>query len=65
MPIRSEAQRRYLWANHPEIAKRWEEHTNPNARLPEHVPKKTKQHRAKMDHVRVSMRRSRRLRRRK
>lgn len=23
MPFRSEAQRRYLFANHPEIAKRW------------------------------------------
>lgn len=24
MPFKSEAQRGYLWANHPEIAKRWE-----------------------------------------
>ncbi len=23
MPFRSEAQRRYLWAQHPDIAKRW------------------------------------------
>ncbi len=23
MPFKSEAQRKYLWANHPEIAKRW------------------------------------------
>ena len=23
MPFRSEKQRRYLWAKHPEIAKRW------------------------------------------
>jgi len=23
MPFKSESQRRYLWANHPEIAKRW------------------------------------------
>lgn len=23
MPFRSEKQRRYLWKNHPEIAKRW------------------------------------------
>ena len=23
MPFRSEAQRRFLWAKHPEIAKRW------------------------------------------
>jgi len=25
MPFKSEAQRRYLWANEPEIAKRWAE----------------------------------------
>lgn len=25
MPFQSEAQRRYLWANHPEIARRWAE----------------------------------------
>lgn len=24
MPFRSEAQRRYMWANHPDIARRWE-----------------------------------------
>jgi len=23
MPFKSENQRRYLWANHPEIARRW------------------------------------------
>lgn len=23
MPFKSEKQRKYLWANHPEIAKRW------------------------------------------
>lgn len=23
MPFKSEAQRRYLWAKHPEIAERW------------------------------------------
>jgi len=23
MPFRSEAQRRFMWANHPEIAQRW------------------------------------------
>ena len=25
MPFKSEKQRRYLWANHPEIAQRWGE----------------------------------------
>ena len=26
MPFQSEKQRRYLWANEPEIAKRWEKY---------------------------------------
>ena len=25
MPFKSEKQRRYLWANHPDIARRWTE----------------------------------------
>lgn len=28
MPFRSKAQRRFLYANHPEIAKRWEKETH-------------------------------------
>jgi len=27
MPFKSEAQRRFMYARHPEIAKRWERHT--------------------------------------
>lgn len=32
MPFRSEAQKRYLWKHHPEIARRWaaEEHGRPS-----------------------------------
>ena len=37
MPFVSEAQRRYMWAQHPDIARRWAKHTPKNARLPEHV----------------------------
>jgi hypothetical protein len=37
-PFRSEAQRRYMYANHPEMAERWEEHT-PDKKLPEKVGK--------------------------
>ena len=37
--MKSKAQRKFLWANHPEIAKRWEKHTPKNADLPEHVKK--------------------------
>ncbi len=39
MPMRSEAQRRYLHAHKPEMAKRWEEETGPG-KLPEHAPPK-------------------------
>jgi hypothetical protein len=27
MPFKSEAQRRFLWAKHPDIAKRWSQET--------------------------------------
>ena len=36
MPFRSEAERRYMHANHPEIAARWEAET-PETKLPERV----------------------------
>lgn len=36
MPFKSEAQRRWMYARHPEMAKRWEAHT-PDRRLPDHV----------------------------
>jgi hypothetical protein len=36
MPFRSQAQRKFMYANHPEIAKRWENET-PNEKLPERV----------------------------
>src|SRR5438874_1811929 len=37
MPFASEAQRKWMHANHPEMAKEWEEHTPSDASLPEHV----------------------------
>lgn len=37
MPMKSQAQRRYLWATHPEIARRWEKHTPKGKKLPEKV----------------------------
>ena len=27
MPFKSERQRKFMWANHPEIARQWEEET--------------------------------------
>ena len=38
-PFRSAAQRRFMYAKHPEIAKRWEKET-PKGKLPEHVKHK-------------------------
>lgn len=35
MPMESEAQRRFMHAQHPEIAERWERHTPKGADLPE------------------------------
>lgn len=36
MPFKSRYQEKWMWANHPEMAKRWEKET-PAGRLPEHV----------------------------
>lgn len=38
-PFRSEAQRKYLFANKPELAREFEAKTPENAQLPEHVEK--------------------------
>lgn len=35
MPFQSEAQRRFMWANHPDIARRWAK-LGPNTDLPMH-----------------------------
>lgn len=37
MPFKSQAQRRFMYAKHPKIAKKWEAHTPKNAKLPEKV----------------------------
>jgi hypothetical protein len=37
MPIKSKAQRRFLHATDPELAKKFEEETPKKAKLPEHV----------------------------
>ena len=46
MPFRSKAQRRFMYSQHPEMAKRWEKHT-PDKSLPEKItdssPKETKE----------------------
>lgn len=40
MPFKSKAQRRYMYSQHPKIAKRWEKKTK--KKLPEKVKKKKK-----------------------
>jgi hypothetical protein len=37
VPFRSDAQRKYLWANHPEVAREFADHTPKDVTLPEHV----------------------------
>lgn len=41
-PFRSEAQRRWMHKNHPEMAAQWEKDTPKDAKLPEHVADETK-----------------------
>jgi len=40
MPLKSQAQRGYLWANHPDVAEKFEAETPAGAKLPEHVGEK-------------------------
>jgi hypothetical protein len=43
MPMKSQAQRAYLWKNNPKLAKEFEAHTPKGKKLPKHVrPKKGK-----------------------
>jgi hypothetical protein len=43
MPFKSKAQRAYLFANYPNVAKEYASHTPKGKKLPEHVePKKKK-----------------------
>jgi len=39
-PFQSEAQRRFLWAKHPDIARRWTAEYGSGKELPRHKPKK-------------------------
>jgi hypothetical protein len=40
MPFKSEAQRKWMYANDPKMAKRWEKHTPKGKKLPKRVSKK-------------------------
>jgi hypothetical protein len=39
MPFKSQAQRRWMYANEPAMAKKWQEHTDKDEELPERVKK--------------------------
>jgi len=39
MPFKSEAQRRFMYARHPKIAKKWEKHTPKGKKLPKKIKK--------------------------
>lgn len=47
MPFRSKAQERYLYAQHPELARRWQKLYGQPENLPEHVKPKRKVKRRK------------------
>lgn len=40
MPFKSQAQRKFMYAKHPEMAKEWEEKTPKGKKLPKKVKKK-------------------------
>lgn len=42
MPFKSEAQRRWMYANSPAMAKRWEKETAKGKKLPKRVKRKKK-----------------------
>jgi len=42
MPFKSNAQRKFLFANHPDVAKEFAKATPKGAKLPEHVKSKPK-----------------------
>lgn len=47
MPFQSEAQRRYLWLKHPEIAKRWAREYPGQKNLPYHKGTRAKSAKSK------------------
>jgi hypothetical protein len=42
MPMKSQAQRAYLWAHNPKVAREFETHTPKGKKLPKHVKPKKK-----------------------
>ena len=42
MPMKSQAQRAYLWANNPKVAREFEAHTPKGKKLPKRIKPKKK-----------------------
>jgi hypothetical protein len=42
MPFKSTAQRKWMFANHPKMARRWAKHTPKGKRLPRRVKRTTR-----------------------
>ena len=53
MPFRSEAQRRFLWAKHPDIAQRWADEYPNQGPLPRHVHDAMKRRKRKRQHAKA------------
>lgn len=49
MPFKSQAQRRWMYANKPEMARQWESETPKSKSLPERAKKKSKPKPKKLD----------------
>jgi len=41
MPFKSEAQKGWMYANHPQMARQWQEHTPKGTKLPAKLKKKS------------------------
>ena len=41
MPFKSKAQEKWMWANDPKMAEKWEEHTPKGKKLPAKLKKKS------------------------
>ena len=49
MPFKSKAQRRFMYAKHPEMAKKWEAETPTGTRLPSKMGRKKPTKRSRHD----------------
>ena len=54
MPFRSEAQRRFLFANHPKVAQEFADHTPANAALPERAEPRSRRKRSQRGEARLN-----------